>query len=88
MCEAQPFQSLLRRNGTEQIFKLVQGERVLLQSAGFDSPRDAGQRIASIKSGTLDADVADFMLGEGVSSDEVNAALEAFVAAALEGQKG
>ena len=23
-------------------FKLVQGERVLLQSAGFDSPRDAG----------------------------------------------
>jgi tryptophanyl-tRNA synthetase len=69
-------------------FKLVQGERVLLQSAGFDSPRDAGQRIASIKSGTLDADVADFMLGEGVSSDEVNAALEAFVAAALEGQKG
>ena len=65
-------------------FKLVQGERVLLQSAGFDSPRDAGQRIASIKSGTLDADVADFMLGEGVRSDEVNAALEAFVAAALE----
>ena len=69
-------------------FKLVQGERVLLQSAGFDSPRDAGQRIASIKGGALDADVADFALGDGVSSDEVNAALEAFVAAALEGEGG
>ncbi|WP_256646179.1 tryptophan--tRNA ligase [Thermomonas paludicola] len=68
-------------------FKLVQGERVLLQSAGFDSPRDAGVRIAAIKHGTLDADQPDFVLGEGVHSDEVNAALEAFVAAQLEGSK-
>ena len=65
-------------------FKLVLGERVLLQSAGFDSPRDAGVRIASIKSGALDGDVTDFALGEGVGSDEVNAALAAFVAAQLD----
>ncbi|WP_147654069.1 tryptophan--tRNA ligase [Vulcaniibacterium gelatinicum] len=30
-------------------FKLVQGERVLLQSVGFDSPREAGQLIARLK---------------------------------------
>lgn len=64
-------------------FKLVLGERVLLQSAGFASPRDAGVRIASLKHGALD-DATDFVLGEGVTSDEVNAALEAFVAAQLE----
>jgi len=74
-------------------FKLVQGERVLLQSAGFASPRDAGQRIAQLKEigprqGTRDGDAADFMLGEGVSDDEVNAALAAFVAAQLDGEAG
>ncbi len=30
-------------------FKLVQGERLLLQSVGFDSPREAGQLIARLK---------------------------------------
>jgi tryptophanyl-tRNA synthetase len=69
-------------------FKLMLGERVLLQSIGFDSPRDAGVRLASIKQGALDDDNADFALAAGVSSDEVNAALAAFVAAALEGEKG
>ncbi len=67
-------------------FKLVLGERVLLQSAGFASPRDAGQRIAAIKQGTVDSDQLDFSLGEGVSSEEVNAALAAFVAAQLDGE--
>ncbi|MGV8923448.1 MAG: tryptophan--tRNA ligase, partial [Thermomonas sp.] len=66
-------------------FKLMHGERVLLQSTGFASPRDAGQRIAAIKLGTLDSDQLDFSLGEGVSSDDVNVALAAFVAAQLEG---
>ncbi|MGV8944618.1 tryptophan--tRNA ligase [Thermomonas sp.] len=69
-------------------FKLVLGERVLLQSAGFASPRDAGQRIAAIKQGALDSDQVDFSLGEGVSSEDVNAALAAFVAAQLEGAGG
>ena len=66
-------------------FKLVQGERVLLQSSGFASTRDAGQRIAAIKQGAFDDGTQDFVLGDGVSDEEVNAALAAFVAAQLEG---
>src|SRR5690606_15330829 len=69
-------------------FKLVQGERVLLQSVGFDSPRDAGQRIAAIRQGEIGDGASDFALGEGVTDDEVNAALAAFVAAQLEGAEG
>ena len=69
-------------------FKLVQGERVLLQSVGFDSPRDAGQRVAAIKQGEVGDAASDFHLGEGVSEEEVNAALAAFVAATLEGEGG
>lgn len=64
-------------------FKLMQGERLLLVSRGFDSPRDAGQRVAAMKAGDLDGGVGDFQLGEGVGSDEVNAALAAFVEQAL-----
>ncbi|QDA57055.1 tryptophan--tRNA ligase [Thermomonas aquatica] len=69
-------------------FKLVQGERVLLQSVGFASPRDAGQRIAAIKSGEIGDGASDFSLGEGVTDEDVNAALAAFVAAQLEGEAG
>ena len=69
-------------------FKLVQGERVLLQSVGFASPRDAGQRIASIKQGEIGDVASDFAPGEGVNDEEVNAALAAFVAAQLEGEAG
>ena len=69
-------------------FKLVQGERVLLQSIGFASPRDAGERIAAIKHGEIDPAVMDFVVGEGVSFEEVNAALAAFVAAALDSEAG
>ena len=56
-------------------FKLVQGEQVLLQSIGFASPRDAGQRVAALKQGTLGAHRAEVTFGEGVSEDEVVAAL-------------
>ena len=66
-------------------FKLVQGERVLLQSVGFGSPRDAGQRVAAIKQGEVGDGASDFRLGDGVTEAEVNAALAAFVAAQLEG---
>jgi len=69
-------------------FKLVQGERVLLQSTGFASPRDAGQRVAAIKSGEIGDGASDFSLGEGVTDEDVNAALAAFVAAQLEGEAG
>ena len=69
-------------------FKLVQGERVLLQSVGFASPRDAGQRVAAIKQGEIGDGASDFALGAGVSDEEVNAALAAFVAAQLDGEAG
>ena len=69
-------------------FKLVLGERVLLQSTGFASPRDAGQRIAAIKQGEVGDAASDFALGEGVTDEEINAALAAFVAAQLEGEAG
>jgi tryptophanyl-tRNA synthetase len=69
-------------------FKLVQGERVLLQSTGFASPRDAGQRVAAIKQGEIGDGASDFALGEGVTDEEVNAALAAFVAAQLDGEAG
>ena len=65
-------------------FKLMAGERLLLQSAGFDSPRDAGARVAAMKSGELGGEGSGFLLGEGVTSDEVNAALAAFLEQRLE----
>jgi tryptophanyl-tRNA synthetase len=54
-------------------FKLVDGERVLLQSRGFDSPREAGQRIAAIRRDGFDG--TDAEAGEGVATGEVAAAL-------------
>ncbi len=70
-------------------FKLVAADgRLLLQSTGFASPRDAGQRIAAIKQGEIGDGGSDFSLGEGVSDEEVNAALAAFVAAQLDGEAG
>ncbi|MEZ0470854.1 tryptophan--tRNA ligase [Luteimonas salinilitoris] len=38
-----------RENDGRFYFKLVDGDRVLLQSVGHDSPRDAGQLIARLK---------------------------------------
>ena len=62
-------------------FKLVDGERLLLQSAGFDSPKDAGQRIAAIKSGHYDASDPQVLRAEGVGEGDVRAALEALAEA-------
>ncbi|RMH93385.1 tryptophan--tRNA ligase [Lysobacter pythonis] len=56
-------------------FKLMRGERLLLISRGFDSPRDAGQRVAAMKSGALPSESGDFQLGQGVSIEEVSTAL-------------
>lgn len=59
-------------------FKLLDGEgRLLLQSAGFEAPRDAGQRIAAIKAGGFQGDDESVVLGEGVSVADVGAALKA-----------
>ena len=62
-------------------FKLVQGERVLLQSAGFDSPRDAGQCIARLKGGHYDASDPQLPRAEGVDEDDIQAALAALAEA-------
>jgi tryptophanyl-tRNA synthetase len=56
-------------------FKLVEGERVLLQSRGFESPRDAGLRIAALKRDGFDG--TDATIGEDVAQGEVVAALDA-----------
>jgi tryptophanyl-tRNA synthetase len=56
-------------------FKLVEGERVLLQSAGFDSPRDAGQRIAALRRDGFVAGAPDVATGHDVTGTEVAAAL-------------
>src|SRR5690606_7035458 len=58
-------------------FKLVEGERVLLLSRGFDSPRDAGQRVAALRQQGYAAADPDLFLGDGVDPAEVQAALAA-----------
>ena len=63
-------------------FKLVDGERVLLQSSGFDSPRDVGTCIAMLKRGAFDPSDPALMLGESVDADEVQRALASLLAAA------
>jgi tryptophanyl-tRNA synthetase len=63
-------------------FKLVDGEHVLLQSTGFDSPKDAGARIAALKRGAFDAADASVVPGNDVGVDEIDAALSALRAAA------
>ncbi|TYT27069.1 tryptophan--tRNA ligase [Luteimonas viscosa] len=65
-------------------FKLVEGERVLLQSRGFDAPRDAGQAIAALRRGSVPLAQAPASAGEGVTDAEVQAALDALAAADAE----
>jgi tryptophanyl-tRNA synthetase len=62
-------------------FKLVEGEQVLLQSAGFDSPKDAGMRIGALKRGVFEENDDATRLGEGINAARVNAALAALLAA-------
>ncbi|NMG47881.1 tryptophan--tRNA ligase [Azoarcus communis] len=60
-------------------FKLVDGEgRLLLQSRGFDSPKEAGQSVARIKQGETIEGLAE--LGEGVDIAQLGEALAAFAA--------
>ena len=62
-------------------FKLVQGERVLLQGGGFASPRDAGLRIAAIRGGHYDASDPQVLRADGIDEDDVHAALAALAEA-------
>ncbi|MBE2210483.1 MAG: tryptophan--tRNA ligase [Xanthomonadaceae bacterium] len=72
---AMPMFKQYRENDGKFYFKLMQGERELLVSRGFDSPREAGQQVALMKAGGADG---DYTLGENVSMDEVAAALAEF----------
>ena len=65
-------------------FKLVDGDRVMLQSAAFDSPKDAGMRIATLKRGEFDGVDKQVALGDGIDAGAVRAALAAVVAAEAE----
>ena len=62
-------------------FKLVEGERVLLQSGGFASPKDAGARIGALKRDGFAGPDAEVALGADIQADAVRAALAALQAA-------
>jgi tryptophanyl-tRNA synthetase len=64
-------------------FKLMEGDRVLLQSAGFDSPKDAGARIGALKRDAFSSADGKMALGSGVDAVDVQAALTALLAAEL-----
>ena len=64
-------------------FKLVAADgRLLLQSTGFDAPKDAGQAIALLQREGLGALAERCTLTEGVAQAEVQAALQALAEAA------
>ena len=58
-------------------FKLVDAQgRLLVQSSGFDSPRDAAQAIAAMREAGAGAQPAPESLAEGVTTAQVQAALQ------------
>ena len=60
-------------------FKLVDATgRLLAQSAGYDSPQDAGRAVARLKREGLAPDEPQLQLAAGVAPDEVAAALRQF----------
>jgi tryptophanyl-tRNA synthetase len=65
-------------------FKLVDGERILLQSVGFDSPKDAGARVGTLKRGAFEHGDPTVALGDDVAIEDVHAALAALQAAEAE----
>ncbi len=79
-----PLLKQYRENDGKFYFKLVQGERVLLQSHAFDAPRDAGQAITALRRGDVALTDAPAVLGEGATQADVRAALDALAAADAE----
>ena len=64
-------------------FKLLDADgRLLLQSTGFDAPKEAGQAIAALKRDGLAALAGQHLPVEGVAESEVGAALTALAEAA------
>jgi tryptophanyl-tRNA synthetase len=69
-------------------FKLSDGDgRVLLQSIGFQSPKDAGQCIAALKRDGVVAIDANAVTAAGVDESEIVAALDALAAADVERER-
>ncbi len=59
-------------------FKLVDADgRLLAQSAGFASPQEAGRAVAQLKSGADGAALDALQLPDGVTKEEITAALGA-----------
>ena len=51
-------------------FKLGEDDRVLLQSQGYDAPRDAGQQVAALKAGRCDdATLSAWLVGDATLED-------------------
>src|SRR5690606_10208456 len=62
-------------------FKLVEGDRLLLVSRGFDAAKDAGRRVAALKRDGFAGPGVDVARGGGVAVDEVARGGEALRAA-------
>jgi len=76
---AQPAFKQYREADGQHYFKLVDaGGRLLAQSAGFQSPQDAGRAVARLKREGLDGAGASLQLAEGVSPADVALALRQF----------
>ncbi|HYE39759.1 MAG TPA: tryptophan--tRNA ligase [Ramlibacter sp.] len=61
-------------------FKFVDAQgRLLLQSTGFPTPKEAGQSIAALKASQALPAGSQAAVAEGVSADQVSAALKALV---------
>ena len=59
-------------------FKLIAADaRLLLQSTGFDHPKEAGQAIATLQQQGLQAVAAHLQSIDGVTPEEISAALQA-----------
>ena len=71
----QPMFKQYRENDGKFYFKLLDGDgRVLLQSIGFVSPKEAGAIIATIKAGTIDPGSLDNAVVRDLGVDEVSIA--------------
>jgi len=73
---ALPLFKQYRESDGHHYFKLVEhGGRVLLQSTGFESPREAGATVARIKASGLAGLENHLIRPEGVSENDIEAAL-------------
>jgi tryptophanyl-tRNA synthetase len=77
-----------RESDGQFYFKLIDGDgRLLLQSAAFASPKDAGQRIATLRRAGFAADATQLVLGDGVDPASVAEALDVLALAEAQKQK-